>query len=146
MDRVVTALLLGAVGANALTPWCSLAPQSGWQICNPTSPIDARAADIVTRLSQADKIVALSSNYKSLSSVGLPSWNWWSEATHGINGITGNPSVHTQSNTALPITTSCSFNRTLWRATGNQLGREARAYANMDAVQGQTYWAPVINM
>jgi hypothetical protein len=38
-----------------------------------------------------------------------------------------------------------AFNRSLWRATGQQIGREARAMMN----QGfgySTFWAPVINL
>ena len=49
------------------------------------------------------------------------------------------------SNTALPITTSCSFNRSLWTATGNQIGREGRAYFNV-GLAGTTFWTPVINI
>lgn len=49
------------------------------------------------------------------------------------------------SNTALPITTGCAFNRSLWRATGNQIGREARAFMNAGNAYS-TYWAPVINL
>jgi beta-glucosidase-like glycosyl hydrolase len=49
------------------------------------------------------------------------------------------------SNTILPITASCSFNRSLWTATGNQIGREARAFMNVGHADS-TYWAPVINI
>ena len=45
-------------------------------------------------------------------------------------------------NTALPITTSCSFNRSLWHATGNAIAREGRAYANVN-MSGLTFWTPV---
>ena len=39
----------------------------------------------------------------------------------------------------------CSFNRTLWRVTGAQIGREARAM--MNAGNGfSSFWAPVINL
>ena len=38
-----------------------------------------------------------------------------------------------------------SFNRSLWRATGGQIGREARAFMN-DGNAWSTYWAPVINL
>ena len=48
---------------------------------------------------------------------------------------------------ALPITTSCAFNRTLWRKTGNQIGRESRAFWNAKGdVRGGTYWTPVVNV
>ena len=38
-----------------------------------------------------------------------------------------------------------SFNRSLWRATGGQIGREARAFMN-EGNAWSTYWAPVINL
>ena len=114
-------LALGASGLCADTngtyvesPWCTLAPQKAWPICDGARGLDERAADIVGRLSAADKIAALVTATAPLGSIGLPSYQWWSEATHGIGG----PGVrHTRelpgaTNTALPITTSCSFNRT----------------------------------
>jgi hypothetical protein len=51
--------------------------------------------------------------------------------THGISHVTNDAESPYQSNTALPITTSCSFNTSLWTATGNQIGREARAFMNI---------------
>jgi len=127
-----------------LPPWCSLTPQSGWPICDPKQSLDARAADIVGRLSQDDKIAALVTATKALPSVGLPPYQWWSEATHGIGGpgVHHSPTYPGASNTALPITTSCSFNRTMWGATGNLIGREARAYINA-GLAGSTFWTPV---
>ena len=55
------------------------------------------------------------------------------------------PAYPGASNTALPITTSCSFNRTMWKATGNVIGREGRAYINA-GLAGSTFWTPVINI
>jgi beta-glucosidase-like glycosyl hydrolase len=55
------------------------------------------------------------------------------------------PTVPFASNFPLPITSSCSFNRSLWTAIGRQIGREARAFMNQGAAYG-TYWAPVINV
>lgn len=68
----------------------------------------------------------------------------WSEATHGVTG----PGVHYggalpgATNTGLPITTSCSFNRSLWKATGNLIGREGRAFSNAGQA-GLTFWTCV---
>lgn len=128
-------------------PFCSTAPQSAWPFCDPAAPLDARAADIVGRLSLDDKIRATVSASPVLTSVGLPAYQWWSEATHGIGGpgVTHNATLPGATNTALPITTSCSFNRTLWRATGNAIAREGRAYAN-NGLSGLTFWTPVINI
>ncbi len=129
------------------TPWCAATPQSAWAVCDPTQSLDARAADIVGRLSLSDKLASLVTATTALSSVGLPSYQWWSEATHGIGGpgVHHSPEYPGASNTALPITTSCSFNRTMWKATGNLIGREARAYGNA-GLAGNTFWTPVINI
>ena len=125
-------------------PFCAEAPQSSWPFCDPSVGLDARAADIVSRLTLADKIRATVSGSPSLPSVGLPSYQWWSEATHGISGpgVSHNSQLPGATNTALPITTSCSFNRTLWHATGNAIAREGRAYANVGH-SGLTFWTPV---
>ena len=132
-----------AQGPNP-TPWCAAPPQSAWPVCDPTQGLDARAADIVGRLSGADKISGLITHSPALGSVGLPAYQWWSEATHGLGGpgVLHSPDYPGASNTALPITTSCSFNRTLWGATGNLIGREARAYINA-GLAGSTFWTPV---
>ena len=127
--------------------WCALGDHSSWTICDPSAAVDARAADIVSRLSMADKYLALGTATPVLPSIALPAYQWWSEATHGIGG----PGVHEGGNltgsinTALPITTSCSFNRTMWRKTGNQIAREGRAFRNR-GLAGSTFWTPVINI
>ena len=70
-----------------------------------------------------------------------PLCSWWSEASTGV--ASGRNTQTTKF--AFPITTGMSFNRTLWYATGNQIGREARAM--MNAGNGfSTFWAPVINL
>jgi len=147
MAALLAAVLLPLAAAQMdpnLWTWCTAAPKKAWTICDPTAPLDARAADIVAHLSQQDKIEALATNIPQ-NSIGLPPYNWWSEGTHGISHVTNTAPTPWASNTALPITTSCSFNRSLWRATGNQIGREARAFGNV-AHAYQTWWTPVVNL
>lgn len=137
----LTLLLVGSTTAQDVT-WCTKAPQSGWDLCNAALAVDVRAKDAVARLSLADKFDALGTATGTLTSIGLPPYNWWSEATHGISHVSYSPELPGASNTALPITTSCSFNRTLWTKTGNQIGREGRAFQNAGKAFS-TYWAPV---
>jgi beta-glucosidase-like glycosyl hydrolase len=115
--------------------------------CNYTLAIDVRAADAVARLSLTEKINSLGTNADALPSPGLNAYNWWSEATHGISHVRDGASSSTPSETnfALPITTAGSFNRSLWKATGKQIGVEARAFMNAGNAYS-TYWAPVINL
>ena len=72
-----TAVLAGLVaGAAAVVPstWCNSAPPSGWDVCNPSLSLDVRSADIVSRLSIADKIKALGTGTPALSSINLPQY------------------------------------------------------------------------
>ena len=147
---LITSLLVAGVYAQSgpgspqlPSYFCTDALRALWTICDPLASLDARAADLVSRLSVADKLSSLITHTPALNSVGLLPYDWWSEATHGITQLPGGDRM--ASNTALPITTSCAFNRTLWRATGNVIGREARAYINAGEAYG-TYWAPVINI
>lgn len=149
MLKISTLALSTASVALAAVPsttnWCGTAPQSSWPVCNFALSLDVRSADIVQRLSLSDKIEALGTGTPALNSIGLPSYNWWSEATHGISHVSNSAPTPWASNTPLPITTSCSFNRTLWNSVGNQIGREGRAFMNVGHADS-TYWAPVINI
>eukprot|EP01050_Picozoa_sp_SAG11_P017459 SAG11_NODE_2522_length_3261_cov_1.501265_2_plen_107_part_00 len=64
------------------------------KFCDPTVGIDERSADIVSRLTILEKIDALGTNTGALPSVGLPKYNWWSEATHGISHVRDGPGTH----------------------------------------------------
>jgi hypothetical protein len=70
----------------------------------------------------------------------FPPRSWWSEAAHGVSHVNNVAPTPWASNTILPITASCAFNRSLWTATGNQIGREARAFMNVGHADS-TYWA-----
>ena len=120
-------------------------PQFSLPWCNSTLPIDDRVRDMVSRLTLGEKIDALDTTQKSLKSLGLNPYNWWSEGTHGISHVRNDDTTPYETNTAFPITTAMSFNRSLWKATGNLIGREARAFMNAGNAWS-TYWAPVINL
>lgn len=52
-------------------------------MCNFTLPYEQRAADMVGRMTVAEKIGALGTGGQGdITSLGIPSYNWWSEATH----------------------------------------------------------------
>ena len=113
--------------------------------CDPTLPVDKRVKDMIDRMTIAEKIDALDTAEKPIASLGLVPYNWWSEATHGISHVSNGPKTPYETNFAFPITTAMAFNRSLWKATGAQIGREARAFMNQGDAWS-TYWAPVINL
>ena len=77
----------------------------------------------------------------AINSIGIPAYTWWNEASTGV--ASDDNAVTTKF--AFPITTGMSFNRTLWKETGAQIGREARALMNAGKAYS-TFWAPVVNL
>lgn len=125
---------LDAASKFAAQPWC-----------DPTLPIDERVADMVSRMNITEKIANMDTEAPAIESLGLNAYNWWSEATHGVSHVNNSGSTPGSTNFAFPITTSASFNRSLWRATGAAISREARAFMNAGHAYS-TYWAPVVNL
>ena len=58
------------VDAGTKLSWCDA--HRGWTVCDATAGLDARAADIVARMTLADKIAALNTDTPELPSIGLP--------------------------------------------------------------------------
>ncbi|GMH94018.1 hypothetical protein TrST_g4049 [Triparma strigata] len=117
----------------------------GADFCNVTLPLEARVADVLKRMTLQEKISALDSDTPAIESIGLNEYNWWSEASGGVDTHGADDSNTKTTRFAFPITTGMSFNRTLWHATGAQIGREARALMNAGKAWS-TFWAPVVNL
>lgn len=125
---------LDTSGTHAKQPWCDA-----------SLPIEKRVEDMISRMSVEEKIGSLGSGAKAIDSLGIPAYNWWSEATHGISHVKNDANTPYETNFAFPITTGMSFNRTLWYQTGQRIAIEARAFMNAGNAWS-TYWAPVINL
>ena len=108
--------------------------------CNATLPQEQRVSDMIQRMTRAEKLSALAIRTPAIPSLGMPAYNWWEEATHGVGS-----GSHQTTNVPFPITTAMSFNRTLWKATGALIGTEARALMNLGKA-GSDFWAPVVNL
>ena len=113
--------------------------------CDPKLPIMDRVEDAIGRMTLPEKISNLGSGAGPVKGLGLESYNWWSEATHGISHNRNDAKTPYETNFAFPITTAMSFNRTLWWLTGSRIGREGRAFMNAGNAYS-TFWAPVINL
>ena len=80
----------------------------------------------------------------AITRLGIPSWEWWSEAAHGIAYSTGvqfrDP---TPCATSFPeqIGLAASFDTELFGLVGDAVGAEARAMMNAGNSFG-TFWAP----
>ena len=119
---------------------------SGLPFCDPTLSLDARVADMLNRTTTPEKILLLGNRGTAIAGLGTEPYNWWSEASTGIANWVERRGTSTETTKfAFPITTAMSFNRSLWFATGAQIGREGRALMNAGTAFS-SFWAPVINL
>ncbi|KDP30704.1 hypothetical protein JCGZ_16402 [Jatropha curcas] len=117
--------------------------------CNVSLGINERVVDLVERLTLQEKISFLVNSAGSVSRLGIPKYEWWSEALHGVSYV--GPGTHFSSlvpgATSFPqvILTAASFNTSLFEAIGKVVSTEARAMYNV-GLAGLTFWSPNVNI
>ncbi|KAJ6963821.1 beta-xylosidase/alpha-L-arabinofuranosidase 2-like [Populus alba x Populus x berolinensis] len=117
--------------------------------CNTSLGVSDRVVDLVERLTLQEKILFLVNSAGSVSRLGIPKYEWWSEALHGVSYV--GPGTHFSSvvpgATSFPqvILTAASFNTSLFVAIGKVVSTEARAMYNV-GLAGLTFWSPNINI
>lgn len=95
---------------------------SAFAFCDKSLPYDVRAKNLVNHMTLNEKVQQLGDAAHGVPRLGLPKYEWWSEALHGVSnvgpgtffddvvpGATSFPTV---------ITTAASFNESLWRKIG----------------------------
>ena len=114
---------------------------------NPSLSIDARVTDLLGKLSLEEKISLLGYRSKAVPRLGIPSYNWWNEALHGV-ARAGNATIFPQA-----IGMAASFNDGLLKECANAISTEARAKYNLSVksglhqqYMGLTFWSPNINI
>lgn len=90
--------------------------------CDKSLPFDVRAKDLVDRMTLDEKAKQVGNKAEGVLRLGLPKYQWWSEALHGVSNV-GYGSFFDDvvpSATSFPtvILTTASFNSTLWKTIG----------------------------
>ncbi len=114
---------------------------------NGSLSIDTRVADLIKQLTIEEKISLLGYVSKSVPRLGIPAYNWWNEALHGV-ARAGNATIFPQA-----IGMAASFDDALMNECANSISTEARAKYNLAIGQdrhlqymGLTFWSPNINI
>jgi beta-glucosidase len=114
---------------------------------NAAAPLQTRVADLLSRLTLEEKISLLGYNSKGVPRLGIPAYNWWNEALHGV-ARAGMATVFPQA-----IAMAATFNDSLVKEIGDAISTEARAKYNLSTAQGRhlqymglTFWSPNINL
>ncbi|RDX60226.1 putative beta-D-xylosidase 7, partial [Mucuna pruriens] len=150
---LVTIIYLTVLGANAQPPfacdWSNPSSRS-YPFCNPKLPISRRTKDLVSRLTLDEKLAQLVNTAPPIPRLGVPAYEWWSEALHGVGsvgrGIRFNGSIASATSFPQVILTAATFDSHLWYRISHAIGIEARAIYNAGQAKGLTFWAPNINI
>jgi beta-glucosidase len=113
-----------------------------------TLPIEARVRDLVSCLTPSEKIEQLVFDAPPIPRLGIPAYNYWSEALHGV-ARSGRATVFPQA-----IGLAATWNPALVQRVASAIGDEARAKYH-EAVrrhgfsmqyQGLNVWSPNVNI
>ena len=106
-----------------------------------------RAKELVLKMTLAEKISQMIFEAEAIPRLGIPAYNWWNEALHGV-ARSGVATVFPQA-----IALSACFNKELMKKVGVAISDEARAkynkykeFGNTLIYQGLTFWSPNINI
>jgi beta-glucosidase len=114
-----------------------------------SQPLDARVKDLIRRLSLAEKVQQIRNDTPAIPRLGIPAYDFWSEALHGVarNGVA---TVFPQA-----IGMAATWDTPLIHAEGEVIATEGRAKfneytrthnGNSANCTGLTFWSPNINI
>lgn len=106
-----------------------------------------RAEELVEQMTLEEKVSQTLHGAAEIQRLGIPKYNWWNEALHGI-ARTGTATLFPQA-----IGLAASFDEELVAEMADIIATEGRAKYNMhvkygdrDIYKGLTYWAPNVNI
>jgi beta-glucosidase len=114
---------------------------------DPSRPLDQRVRDLVSRMTLNEKIAQMQNHAPAIQRLGVPEYDWWSEALHGV-ARTGFATVFPQA-----IGMAATWDPGLIHQEADVIGTEARA-KHHEAVRqnkgefspGLDFWSPNINI
>src|SRR5437867_7779866 len=77
--------VIGVLSAATVLPLAALAQATdSLPFRNPSLSFEARAKDIVSRLTLEEKAEQMKDRAPAIPRLGIPEYNWWNEALHGV--------------------------------------------------------------
>ncbi|KAL2513694.1 Beta-D-xylosidase 4 [Forsythia ovata] len=117
--------------------------------CNSLLDVKTRVEDLVKKLTIQEKIGFLVNGSHGVRRLGIPKYEWWAEALHGVSfyGFATHFANPVPAATSFPqvILTAASFNESLFEIIGKVVSTEARAMYNV-GLTGLTFWSPNVNI
>jgi beta-glucosidase len=114
---------------------------------NSALPLEDRVNDLVARMTTEEKIAQLFNDAPGIDRLGIPPYNWWNEALHGV-ARAGKATVFPQA-----IGMAATFDEALMLRIATAISDEARAKHHFftdngvhSIYGGLTFWSPNINI
>lgn len=114
---------------------------------DPDATSEARAADLVKRMTLEEKISQMVNDAPAIERLGIPAYNWWNECLHGV-ARAGRATVFPQA-----IGLAAAWDEDLMGRVATAISDEARAkhhefvrLGRRGIYQGLTFWSPNINI
>jgi beta-glucosidase len=129
--------------------FCLLSPPSFAQLPyqNPDLPPGERARDLISRMTLDEKIYQMQNSAAAVPRLGVPAYDWWNEALHGV-ARAGTATVFPQA-----IGLAATWDTDLLCAEATVISTEARAKfrasikkGSTNIYEGLTFWSPNINI
>jgi xylan 1,4-beta-xylosidase len=136
---------------NPTLPDCTRDPLCSNSICDTSLSTGDRAAGLVNALTLQEKINNVQGTASGVPRLNLPSYQWDSEALHGVADSTGvrfqtplGSNFSSATSYPAPISIAASFDDPLTSQIATSIGIEARAFINA-GYAGFSYMVPNIN-
>lgn len=107
----------------------------------------AKAKALVAQMTVEEKASQLKYDAPAIERLGVPAYNWWNEALHGV-ARAGTATMFPQ-----PVAMASMFDEDTVRKIGDVVSTEARAkyneavkHGDHDIYKGLTFWSPNINL
>ena len=146
MNRLGSSFVVLVVALLAW-PSSSRAQRSAAPYQDESLSFEARAKDLVSRMTLEEKVAQMNDVAPAIPRLGVPEYNWWNEALHGV-ARSGLATVFPQA-----IGLAATWNDRLMFNVATVISDEARAkyhdYIRQDShqrYQGLTFWSPNINL
>jgi beta-glucosidase len=115
---------------------------------NPALPTDARVNALIAQMTLTEKATQMVNQARAIPRLGIPAYNWWNEALHGV-ARNGTATVFPE-----PMGLAATFDTALVKEMGVAIGVEARVKFNQAGgpreahgiAQGLDFWSPNINI
>jgi beta-glucosidase len=137
----------GFIALFLLVCLCPVLAQKAANDLNPASSAEQRAADLVARMTLAEKVAQMQNDAPAIARLHIPAYNWWNEGLHGV-ARAGYATDFPQA-----IGLAATWDSRLMQRVGDAIATEARAKYNQAQRQGNstifyglTLWSPNINI